>query len=76
MPYKSVEDLPKGVKDHLPQHGKEIYLSAFNNAIKEYSKYSDSEERAHKVAWSAVKKKYTKGSDGNWHKKGESNESK
>ena len=27
------------------------------------------EEAAHKVAWSAVKKKYDKGGDGNWHAK-------
>lgn len=66
MPYQHISDLPSSVKDNLPPHAQEIYLAAFNNAWKEYK---DSEKRrddssredvAHKVAWSAVKKKYEK----------------
>lgn len=66
MPYSTIDDLPKSVKDHLPKHALEIYLSAFNNAWNEYSSSkkrrgkSTREEVAHQVAWAAVKKKYHK----------------
>jgi cation transport regulator len=67
MPYQQITDLPDSVKSHLPQHAQEIFLAAFNNAVEEY----DEEETAFKVAWSAVKRDYEKGSDGNWHSKAE-----
>lgn len=62
MPYKKVSDLPKSVRSHLPIHAQKIYLESFNNAFDHY----DDEETAIKVAWSAVKKSYKKGPDGNW----------
>ena len=67
MPYKEINDLPESVKEHLPKHAQEIFLAAFNNAEKEY----EEEERAFRVAWSAVKHKYEKGDDGQWHEKSE-----
>lgn len=60
MPYTTVSQLPPGVKNNLPKHAQEIFLEAFNNAYKEYAQ---DEERAFKVAWAAVKKKYTKDDD-------------
>ncbi len=75
MPYDSIKELPDGVRDNLPKHAQEIYKEAFNNAWKEYAdpdKRRDDasrEETAHRVAWSAVKTKYEKDSDGNWKKK-------
>ena len=63
MPYKKTSDLPPAVKDHLPKKAQEIFLEAFNSAYEQY----DEEATAFKVAWSAVKKKYRKGSDGQWH---------
>lgn len=65
MPYQDIADLPDSVKNHLPKHASEIFIAAFNNALKEY----DEEEAAFKVAWAAVKRDYEKGEDGNWHKK-------
>ncbi|RBW71353.1 ChaB family protein [Bacillus taeanensis] len=65
MPYDSLEDLPDRVKDDLPHHAQEIYKEAFNSASKQYNK----EATAHKVAWSAVEKKYTKNNNDNWVKK-------
>jgi cation transport regulator len=62
MPYKSIADLPESVRHHLPSHAQEIYKEAFNSAYEEY-RDRDPEAReatAHKVAWSAVKKKYRK----------------
>ncbi|WP_426700350.1 ChaB family protein [Rhodanobacter sp. Col0626] len=73
MPYQTVNELPASVRDHVPVHAQEIYKEAFNSAWDEYAEKNERrteesrEEIAHKVAWSAVKKKYSKGADGNWH---------
>jgi cation transport regulator len=67
MPYKKLSDLPASVREHLPIHAQEIYQAAYNNAWEEYGQ---NEERAHRVAWSAVKKKYMKDEDsGQWEAK-------
>jgi cation transport regulator len=64
MPYKDTNDLPQNVKEHLPKHAQEIYQAAFNSA---WDEYAQDEERAHRVAWSAVKKKYKKeANSGQW----------
>jgi len=64
MPYKDLNDLPKSVQEHLPKHAQEIYRAVYNSA---WDEYAHDEERAHKVAWSAVKKKYVKDeSNGQW----------
>ena len=65
MPYQTVEDLPDSVQSHLPKHAQEIFRAAFNHALEEYGE----EENAFRVAWSAVKRDYQKGEDGNWHPK-------
>ncbi|MFC5525057.1 putative cation transport regulator ChaB [Rhodanobacter ginsengisoli] len=73
MPYKTISELPDAVRAHLPEHAQEIYRGAFNGAWDAYADRDDRrgdesrEEAAHKVAWAAVKKKYRKGDDGNWH---------
>lgn len=68
MPYDSVAQLPKGVKNNLPAHAQDIYLAAFNNA---YDEYEHDEDRARRVAWSAVKKAgYEKGKTSKWRKTG------
>lgn len=54
--------------DKLPAHAQHIYKNAHKNALKQYSspskrrggKSQSREQVAHKVAWSAVKKKYQK----------------
>jgi cation transport regulator len=76
MPYKTNNDLPDSVQKHLPKHAQDIYREAFNHAHEEYkdpqkkrTKSASAEEVSHKVAWNAVKKKYQKGDDGNWHPK-------
>lgn len=77
MPYNATSELPRGVKDNLPPLAQDIYKEAFNSAYEEYADSSkrktasDREETAHKVAWSAVKKKYEKSDDDKWHKKKE-----
>lgn len=65
MPYQQISELPDAVKQHLPKHAQEIFLAAFNHASEEYGE----EDRAFRVAWAAVKHKYEKGEDHNWHPK-------
>jgi cation transport regulator len=67
MPYTKLSDLPESVRDNLPKHAQEIYQAAYNNAYEEYNK---DEERAHRVAWAAVKNKYEKDEkSGKWKAK-------
>lgn len=61
MPYQEIADLPDSVKEHLPKHAQEIFRAAFNNAQEEYGE----EERAFRIAWSAVKRDYEKATMGN-----------
>lgn len=72
MPYPSIADLPDSVRDNLPKHAQEIYKEAFNRAFDEYaSRGEEREVTAHKVAWTAVKKKYKKDeASGKWHEAG------
>lgn len=74
MPFKTDSDLPEAVLSVLPTHAQHIYREAFNSAFDEYKDADDRqgnddrETVAHKVAWSAVKKKkYQKGDDDKWH---------
>jgi cation transport regulator len=72
MPYNTLADLPESVRDNLPRHAQEIYKEAFNSAWDEYAdpnaRRDDAshEEVAHRVAWAAVKKRYTKNEEGRW----------
>ena len=67
MPYARNLDLPPSVRAHLPQEAQDIYRETFNHAWKQYAKGQPEriEEIAHRVAWSAVKRRYRK-SDGEW----------
>jgi cation transport regulator len=75
MPYDRISDLPESVRDHVPTNAQEIYKEAFNHAWEEYADPDERrgdatrEETAHRVAWAAVKEKYEKGADGDWHAK-------
>lgn len=67
MPYKTERDLPESVRDNLPAHAQEIYRAAFNSA---WDEYEHDEERAHRVAWAAVKHSYEKDEQtGDWKAK-------
>lgn len=75
-PYKTDQDLPEKVKNNLPPTGQHIYREAFNHAYDEYRSHmkrrnskEESEKIAQRVAWTAVKHKYEKGGDGQWHEK-------
>ena len=67
VPYRRLGDLPKGVRDNVPKHAQEIYRAAFNSA---WDEYGHDEERAHRIAWAAVKEKYEKNEKtGKWKAK-------
>jgi cation transport regulator len=74
MPYDRNADLPKSVRDNLPEHAQTIYRKAYNNAFDQYSDpkdrrgSADREETAHRVAWAAVKDSYEK-KDDRWVRK-------
>jgi cation transport regulator len=60
MPYLTNADLPDSIRFRLPEHAQDIYREAFNSAWDRYGEREPHrrEEIAHRVAWSAVKKKY------------------
>ncbi|HEX6288877.1 MAG TPA: ChaB family protein [Herpetosiphonaceae bacterium] len=69
MPYQHLRDLPESVREHLPRHAQEIYRAAYNSA---WDEYDHDEERAHRVAWAAVKHTYEKNEEtGDWEAKAE-----
>ena len=64
-PWDKNKDLPKSLRDKLPSGAQTIFRLAFNSAIEEYN----NEQTSFKVAWTAVKRKYKRNSEGQWVKK-------
>lgn len=71
MPYESINELPKSVRN-LPSRAKTIYMKAFNSAWDEFADADDDlarEKDSHEAAWSAVKEEYKKDEEtGEWVK--------
>ena len=65
MPYSSNTDLPPSVRAHLPAHAQDIYREAFNHAFRAHAGEVDQEQRAHMIAWAAVKRSYVR-AGGEW----------
>lgn len=63
MPYAQRAELPESVRDTLPAHAQDVYKEAFNSA---WEQYGHEEERAHRIAWGAVKESYHKNDSGTW----------
>jgi cation transport regulator len=70
MPYRINEDLPAGVRTHLPEHAQDIYREAFNHAFAAHAGDPRQEEAAHRIAWAAVKRSYVKIGD-QWASRGD-----
>lgn len=60
MPYRTIDDLPRSIRGHLPAHAQEIYLAAFNNAWDTHADEPNGEATVHRIAWAAVKRRYRK----------------
>jgi cation transport regulator len=63
MPYRVNDDLPAPVRQHLPAHAQDIYREAFNHAFAAHAGEPKQEQRAHRIAWAAVKRGYVKDGD-------------
>jgi cation transport regulator len=63
MPYRTNDDLPPPVRNHLPPHAQDIYREAFNHAYASHEADMRQEEIAHRTAWAAVKRSYVKRGD-------------
>ena len=63
MPFRSNSDLPASAQTHLPPHAQDIYREAFNHAFAAHMSDPRREERAHRIAWTAVKRSYVKVGD-------------
>jgi len=63
MPYRVNDDLPAPVRQHLPAHAQDIYREAFNHAFAAHAGEPEQEQRAHRIAWAAVKRGYVKDGD-------------
>ena len=64
MPYKTNADLPERVRRHLPAAAQAIYREVFNQVWTRYRKTDPRyEEIAHRSAWAAVKRGYSKVGD-------------
>lgn len=63
MPYRTNDDLPPSVRHHLPPHGQDIYREAFNHSFAAHAGDPRQEEAAHRIAWPAVKRSYTRVGD-------------
>lgn len=74
--YNALSPRTKKQIDSLPQHAQHIFKKAHGKAVKQYQnpakrrggKKQSAEEVAHKIAWSAVKRKYKKMGD-KWMRK-------
>ena len=62
IPYRSNEELPRSVRDHLPPDAQDMLRKVFNNAWHEYDdrRPDEIEAIAFRVAWAAVKRHYRK----------------
>ncbi|HKS84901.1 MAG TPA: ChaB family protein [Pseudolabrys sp.] len=60
MPYGNNAELPAPVRHVLPDHAQSIYREAFNHAFAAHAGEARQEERAHRIAWAAVKRTYEK----------------
>ena len=59
MPYITNEQLPAG-PGALPEHAQDIFREAFNHAYAAHANDPRREEAAFRIAWAAVKRRYTK----------------
>lgn len=63
MPYRTISELPDGVRTHLPPRAQEIYLVAYNSA---WSEYGPDDLQAQRAAWAAVEREYRRDVRGQW----------
>jgi len=65
-PYSTIKQLPKSIRENMTKSLQRVFVSVFNKAYNTYN----SEERAFKIAWGALKRIAKKNSEGKWVRKG------
>lgn len=56
MPHASDDDLPPGVRRHLPEHARHVWGTAFDSAWASHAGEARQEEIAFRIAWAAVER--------------------
>ena len=63
MPYLTNADLPRNVRQELPEAAQDIYRSTFNAAVDNSAHDPIEDADAHNLAWDAVKRVYVQEGD-------------
>lgn len=72
--YNTVTDLPRAIRDELPEHAQEIYRAAYNLAVEEHraSNPDPDEDELHgmadQAAWMRVQMEYDRDDSGAWRR--------
>jgi len=70
MPYESISELPKSVRN-LPSRAKALYMKAYNSCWEDLEDAEEAarEKASHEAAWASVKEQYEKDDEtGEWVK--------
>jgi cation transport regulator len=75
MKYETKEDLPKTIREVLPEEAQEVYLKAYGASWDSYSSpvhsTLDRDAIAHRDAWDALMRQFEQDSlTGEWHRRG------
>lgn len=74
MSYSTVTELPKAIRDELPEHAQEIYRAAYNLTIEEHRAADhdqdehELQEMADQAAWQRVQMEYDRDDTGKWRR--------
>jgi cation transport regulator len=74
MTYNTVKELPKDIRERLPEHAQEIYCAAYNLTVEEHlaSHHNHDEnelqDMADQAAWQRVQMEYHQDDTGNWRR--------
>jgi len=66
VPYQSIALLPASVRADLPVEAQQLYRASYNDAWARHADFADREPFCHRLARSAVRRKYERHVDGTW----------
>jgi cation transport regulator len=75
MKYQTEEDLPKTIREVLPEEAQEVYIKAYDASWDAYSatvqQTLNRDAIVHRDAWDALLREFEQDSDtGQWHRRG------
>lgn len=74
MIYNAVTDLPKAIREELPDHAQEIYRAAYNLTVEEHLASNPNHDEqelqtiANQAAWQRVQMEYHRDDTGKWRR--------